>query len=107
MAETNALKRDEKGRLMKGTPPGPGRPPGSISIMTKIKQKWEENPEEFEAYVIGILEDKNMHKEIVQQIDGKPKDSLDITSGGEKLQINVVAYGANASAPIPTPQLPA
>lgn len=34
----NALKRDEKGRLVKGTPPGPGRTEGILNFNTMFEQ---------------------------------------------------------------------
>ena len=62
-----------------------GRPKGSVSIVAKIKQKFEENPEYFEQYVAEVLEDDKLRKEIIQQLDGKPHQTQDITSGGEKI----------------------
>ncbi len=90
----NAIPRGEKGYFIKGmAPKSPGRPPGSISIMTRIKQKFEEDPELFEEYVDGILSDKMMRKEVVQQVDGKPRESIEITGkDGGALQFQVISF---------------
>lgn len=92
MTDKPALLRDEKGRLLPGTPPGPGRPKGSISIMARIKQKFEEDPELFEAYISEVLADPKLRAEIIRQIDGSPKQNVDVTSDGKALTVNVISY---------------
>lgn len=62
-----------------------GRPKGSISIIGKIKQKFEENPEYFEEYVSEVLADDKLRKVVIEQLDGKPHQTQDITSQGEKI----------------------
>lgn len=72
----NALKRDEKGRLVKGTPPGPGRPKGNISIKDTFRKMFEEKPEVFNEFISGLMEkDKAL---IWQMLEGKPQQDLNI-----------------------------
>ena len=71
-----------------------GRPKGSLSIMGRIKQIWEEDPNRFEDYVEDILEDKMLRKELIQQIDGKPKESIELGGkDGGPLIVNLMQYG--------------
>ena len=55
-----------------------GRPKGSFSIVEKIKHIWSEDPEQFESFVADVLKDKSLRREIIHQIDGKPKQSMEI-----------------------------
>jgi hypothetical protein len=69
------LERDENGRLLpnqKSLNPN-GRPVGSISPIGRVKQIFEENPEEFEEFIRKYLKDPNNRKHIVEMIDGSPK----------------------------------
>lgn len=70
--------RDEKGRFQEGSVGGPGRPFGSISIVGKIKKIFEERPEFFDEYVAEVLADPKLRAEIIRQIDGAPKQHLDL-----------------------------
>lgn len=79
------FKRSKKGTFVEGTAPGPGRPPGSISIIGKIKQKFEENPEYFEEWVSKLLEDGGNRKAVMEQIDGRPHQTTDVTSDGKAI----------------------
>jgi hypothetical protein len=92
----NALKsgekptRDEKGRFLEGhNQPGPGRPGGSVSITTKIKQILKEIPEgekitRLDALTKRIflmaMQDKNeqMIKLIWNYVDGMPKEKIEM-----------------------------
>lgn len=92
------IKTDEKGKFVKGTAPGPGRPPGSISAITRVKQIFEENPDKFQEFIESYIEDPGNRKHIVEMIDGKPKQ--DVTSAGEALQPILVQFlgdGANST----------
>ena len=55
-----------------------GRPKGSISITTKIKQYFEKNPEEFEQLCKEYRNNKDYRKLLWAYLDGQPKASLDI-----------------------------
>jgi hypothetical protein len=62
------------GKFIKGNPGG-GRPPGSISIITRLKQIFEESPEEFEQFIKDYKTNPLNQRHIVEMIDGKPKGS--------------------------------
>ena len=76
-----------------------GRPKGSFSITEKIKKELEKCPDGkdkktyLELLVRKILKkaivegDQAMIKSIWNYIDGMPKESMDLTSGGDKLPI--------------------
>jgi hypothetical protein len=67
-----------------------GRPKGSLSVIGRLKQMWEEDPEDFESFVKGYKADPLNRKHITEMIDGKPQQ--DITSGGETLQPLLVRF---------------
>lgn len=73
-----------------------GRPPGSISVIGLIKKKFAENPDYFEQWVSEYLEDKHNRKAIAESIDGKPHQSVDVTTKGQAI---------NSLADLPTSEL--
>jgi hypothetical protein len=75
------IKTDEKGKFVKGTAPGPGRPKGSISVITKIKQQFEADPEGFDEFIERYKKNPMNEKHLVEMIDGKPnqKGELEVT----------------------------
>ena len=96
-------KRDEKGRLMKGTPPGPGRPLGSVGYETMMNEaikeyaklnKIPESEIRKKIYMVGIAgalsKDYSFYKDFMDRTHGKPKENVDLTSGGEKIKGNVL-----------------
>lgn len=83
------IKRDEAGLFLPGNPPGPGRPKGSVSIVAKIKQKFEENPEYFDEWVAKLMEDPKERRAIMEQLDGKPKQSVEL-GGKDGAPIDVI-----------------
>lgn len=56
-----------------------GRPKGSVSIIGRIRQIWEDEPEEFETYVRMAIRDPNLRRELIHQIDGKPKERIEMS----------------------------
>jgi len=91
--------RDEKGRFPKGVSGNPaGKPPGTISIMSKIKQIWAENPEQFEKWVKDAMEDKMLRRELIQQVDGKPVQPI-ANADGQPFVMQIVNYGNNNDTP--------
>lgn len=60
-----------------------GRPKGSFSIVEKIKHIWSEHPEQFESFVADVLKDKSLRREIIHQIDGKPKQAIELSGENE------------------------
>ena len=98
--------RNPDGTLKAGHPPMGGRPKGSISIIGKLKQMWEEDPDDFIAYVKEVRKDKMMRREIVQQIDGKPVQPI-ANADGTPFVVQVVQYaGNNNSTPVQSETLP-
>ena len=75
---SNGDKRNPDGTFAKGWEGGPGRPVGSVSIVAKIKKKFEENPEYFEEWVSKLMEDPKERRAIMEQLDGKPKQSVEL-----------------------------
>jgi len=78
------------GRFIEGNPGG-GRPPGSVSLITLLKQKLEECPEGFDKRTYGHLivdrvladaiknGDQAMMRLVWQYIEGMPRQGLDHT----------------------------
>lgn len=82
-------KRNADGTFANGNPGGPGRPTGSVSIVAKIKQKFLENPEYFEEWVIKLMDDPKERRAIMEQLDGKPKQSVEL-GGKDGAPIEVI-----------------
>lgn len=89
--DTNGVKRDEKGRIVPGSAPlnPDGRPVGSISIIAKIKKKFEEDPELFDSYVAEVLADPKLRTEVIRQLDGSPRQNIGLDGGSEGEPIRV------------------
>lgn len=68
----NGNNRNPDGTFAVGNPGGPGRPLGSVSIVAKIKKKFEENPQYFDEWVNKLMEDPKERRAIMEQIDGNP-----------------------------------
>ena len=81
MAGELGLKRDEKGRLVEGTAPGPGRPKGSISIKDRVRKYLEDHPEDVEEIVKHFV--KSNRELMWQMLEGRPQQ--DIVSDGKQL----------------------
>lgn len=65
-----------------------GRPKGSISITTKIKQMLEENPQILESLITDLFK---KHPDLIyKQIDGMPKQTTEIMGD---LTLNITRYG--------------
>ncbi len=75
---SNGENRNPDGTFAEGNPGGPGRPKGSVSIVAKIKAKFEEDPKYFEEWINKLLEDPSNRKAVMEQIDGKPKQSVEL-----------------------------
>ena len=70
--------RDELGRLLPGQSSlnPKGRPKGTITVIGRLKQIFEEDPEKFEKFIKDYSEDPNNRKHITEMIDGKPKQTI-------------------------------
>lgn len=55
-----------------------GRPKGSISPITRVKQIFEEDPDKFSEFIDGYIKDPQNRKHVVEMLDGKPKQALDL-----------------------------
>jgi len=80
-----------KGGFVKGGPPGPGRPPGSLSLLTILKSALEEIPEgEKRSYaekMIRLYRDDTIEKndgtairDMIDRIDGKALQKVSVTN---------------------------
>jgi len=93
----NRVVRDEKGRIVSGTPNPNGRPKGSFNIADIVKRRLQELPPgENNKTNAGLLIDKMLEKAIIDgdhntqkmiwnYMDGLPKGSVDLTTGGEQI----------------------
>ena len=69
----NKPQRDEKGRLLPGNTANPdGRPVGSVSVITALKKRFRENPEQFNEFLERYIENPANERHIAEMIDGKP-----------------------------------
>jgi len=73
-----------------------GRPEGSVSIVAEIKNKLKEIPDgSKKTYLQQLVEtifkksikdkDVKMITDIINRVDGKAKESVDVTTGGDKI----------------------
>lgn len=80
--------RNPDGTIKKGVILNPaGRPKGSISPITKIKQIFEEKPEVFQEFVTEYMADPANRKHLVEMLDGKPRQNIGLDGGAEGLAI--------------------
>lgn len=99
----DGLKRDEKGKLVKGTAPGPGRPQGTPNFTTLFREavkkvakanNIEEAEVEYDLVIKAISEAKKgkyqYHKDIFDRVYGKSEDNINLNGD---VTINVVKYG--------------
>ena len=84
----NSYTDEVTGKFKKGNPGG-GRPEGSISAISAIKKIFRENPEDFKEFIERYKKNPANEKHLVEMIDGKPKQSTDITSGGGTIPVLV------------------
>jgi len=76
-----------------------GRPKGSLSVMGKLKQMWEENPADFENFVKQYRDDPMSRRHITEMLDGKPRQPIDHDLRGE-LTINILEYAKGNNDPV-------
>lgn len=104
----NGLIRDEKGKIVSGVLNPKGRPKG-WTLTEVIRKELEKIPEGFkkdyasllaEQYIKRAIKgDPTASKLVINYIDGMPKQSTDITSGGEpvkSIDINIKDYGSKS-----------
>ncbi len=79
--------RNEKGQFLPGHTGNPlGRPLGIFSFKDEWRKLWTENPEEFVELAKEWLKDKSLRALIIQQIDGRPKESIAMEHSGSMEQ---------------------
>ncbi len=78
-----------------------GRPKG-ITIKEYAKEFLSKmTPDERDEFMDGLP------KEVIWKMaEGNPATNTDLTSGGEKLVLNLVQYGVNDTVQLPTQELP-
>ena len=93
----NLPERDENGRLLPGNTANPnGRPKGSFSLVEMIKNKLQEQAKDkdktYAEYFIDQLikktvvdGDVTMMRDMINRVDGMPKQQTDITSNGQSI----------------------
>lgn len=104
--DKTGINRNEKGQFPKGVSGNPnGRPEGSVSIVEGIKRKLlEVEPANKKTYLELFLSklflkaikegNEQLMKDMINRIDGMPKQSTDLTSGGKELKgLIEVNYG--------------
>lgn len=102
LPEPTGSNRNPDGTFKEGVSGNPaGRPTGTVSVMTRIRQIFKEEPELFELYVRDILKDEKMRREVTQQLDGKPVQPIAGVTG-QPLIVQVVQYG-DSQPPVQTP----
>ena len=74
----NGIKRDEEGKILPGSAPlnPTGRPVGSISVITMLRQMFTNDPEDFKKFVKDYKTNKDNQRHIVEMLDGKPKQTI-------------------------------
>ena len=88
--------RDPKTGLFLPGNPGGGRPPGTVSVVEAIKRKLQEIPKDkqktYLEYLVEALFQKAIietdvvaMRDIINRVDGMPKQSTDLTTGGKPL----------------------
>lgn len=85
--------RNEDGTFKKGVSGNPlGRPIGSISVIDKLRQIYQEKPEKFEAFVERYAANEANDRHQVEMLDGKALQKTDITSKGDKLTVTTISF---------------
>ena len=79
--ENDSLITEEKPYFVKGGKAGPGRPKGSLSLTSKIRQILEDNPEQLASIIKAIFE---KHPDLVwKMVDGLPRQTTELQGNVE------------------------
>lgn len=92
--EKTGIIRDEKGRFPPGVSGNPeGKPKGTLSFMTRIKQFLMQNPEKFEELCQYYIENKRMRELLLKMVDGQPKQNIEHDVGDTIEEVNINIKG--------------
>ncbi len=103
----------ETGKFVKGNPGG-GRPKGSFSLVEMIKNKLQEQAKDkdktYAEYFIDQLikktvvdGDVTMMRDMINRVDGMPKQGVDVTSNGQTIVVSVAGSVAQKNGIAPHP----
>lgn len=82
--------RGPDGKWIKGDPGGPGRPKGSVSIVTRVKQMLKEDPDLLQQIAEEFLSDRRLRQELIRQIDGSPRQQIEMEHKGSISLIQIL-----------------
>lgn len=81
-------------RWPKGVSGNPaGKPKGAISPKQKIQQMFASNPEYFHEWLEEYIENPKNRQHIVEMIDGKPKQGVNLDLTIPQSLIELIKYG--------------
>ena len=75
----NKVVRNAKGQIIQGTANPKGRPKNAFSIKDAIRQRLQNNPEEFEELVTYYLKDRKMRDLLWKMLEGNPPQNVDVS----------------------------
>lgn len=114
------VERDEKGRILPGQESlnPSGRPEGTLSLVSILKQLLQEIPKgQKDSVAVELMKeaikkakgrDVTMLRDIINRVDGMPKQSVEHGGkDGEPIQVNIVDYrdapkGDESENPLPS-----
>lgn len=91
--EEHRLKKYQWPKGISGNPAG--RPKGSISPRDKIRQMFELNPETFEEFLEKYIEDPRNRTHVIEMLDGKPRQGMDVEISIPQTLVDLIKYGFN------------
>lgn len=98
------LKKYQWPKGVSGNPDG--RPEGTISPKHRIVAMFKENPEMFDEWLEDYITDPRNRKHVVELLDGKPHQSIDLTTAGKELPTPILNVFTNDNETPPGEQVP-
>lgn len=81
----------KKYRWPKGVSGNPaGKEPGTLSPKARIRQMFNENPEDFDEWLQQYLNDPNNRRHAIELLDGKPSQSHDVNLTLPQFMIDLI-----------------